>query len=80
VYGDVAGLQGSDPRRPGARTHPALGRRLRSLLHPGRRPPPRLNPILVRLAVAALTVLLLGTSTRSSKVLGSTLFISSSRR
>ena len=61
VYGDVAGLQGSTPRRPAARTHSALGRRLRSVLHRGRRPPPRLNPILVRLAVAALTVLLLGT-------------------
>jgi voltage-gated potassium channel Kch len=61
VYGDVAGLQGSTPRRPATRHHPVLGRRLRSLLHPGRRPPPRLNPILVRLAVAALTVLLLGT-------------------
>jgi Trk K+ transport system NAD-binding subunit len=61
VYGDVAGLQGSARRRPGARSHPALGRRLRSLWHPGRRPPPRLNPILVRLALAALTVLLLGT-------------------
>jgi Trk K+ transport system NAD-binding subunit len=61
VYGDVAGLQGSTPRRPAARTPSALGRRLRSVLHRGRRPPPRLNPILVRLAVAALTVLLLGT-------------------
>jgi Trk K+ transport system NAD-binding subunit len=61
VYGDVASLQSSTPRRPTARSRPALGRRLRSLLHPGRRPPPRLNPILVRLALAALTVLLLGT-------------------
>jgi Trk K+ transport system NAD-binding subunit len=61
VYGDVASLQSSTPRRPAARSHPALGRRLRSMLHRGRRPPPRLNPILVRLALAALTVLLLGT-------------------
>ena len=61
VYGDVASLQSSIPRRPAARSHPALGRRLRSMLHRGRRPPPRLNPILVRLALAALTVLLLGT-------------------
>jgi Trk K+ transport system NAD-binding subunit len=61
VYGDVAGLQNSTPRRPAAWRHPALGRRLRSLLHRGRRQPPRLNPILVRLALAALIVLLLGT-------------------
>jgi Trk K+ transport system NAD-binding subunit len=61
VYGDVAGLQSSTPRRPAARSHPALGRRLRSLLHPGRRQPPRLNPILARLALAALVVFLLGT-------------------
>jgi Trk K+ transport system NAD-binding subunit len=61
VYGDVAGLQSSVPRRPAARSHPVLGRRLRSMLHRGRRPPPRLNPILVRIALAALIVLLLGT-------------------
>jgi len=61
VYGDVAGLQGSAARRPAARTHPALGRRLRSLLHRSRRHPPRLNPILVRLALAALVAFLLGT-------------------
>jgi Trk K+ transport system NAD-binding subunit len=61
VYGDVAGLQSSVPRRPAARSHPVLGRRLRLMLHRGRRPPPRLNPILVRLALAALIVLLLGT-------------------
>jgi Trk K+ transport system NAD-binding subunit len=61
VYGDVAGLQGSTPRRPALRSHLALGRRLRSLLHRGRRQPPRLNPILVRLALAAFVVFLLGT-------------------
>ena len=61
VYGDVALLQGSTPRPPALRSHPALGRRLRSLLHRGRRQPPRLNPILVRLALAALVVFLLGT-------------------
>src|SRR5215470_2753812 len=61
VYGDVAGLQGSAPRRSATRSHQALGRRLRSLLHRGRRHPPRLNPILVRLALAALVVFLLGT-------------------
>jgi len=61
VYGNVAGLQGSAPRRPAARSHRALGLRLRSLLRPGRRQPPRLNPILVRLALAALVAFLLGT-------------------
>jgi len=61
VYGDVAGLQSSAPRRPATRGHLALGKRLRSLLHRGRRQPPRLNPILVRLALAALIVLVLGT-------------------
>ena len=61
VYGDVAGLQSSAPRRPATRGHPALGRRLSSLLHRGRRQSPRLNPILVRLALAALIVLVLGT-------------------
>jgi hypothetical protein len=38
-----------------------LGRRLRSLLRRGRRQPPRLNPILARLAVATVVVFLLGT-------------------
>src|SRR6516164_1167208 len=61
VYGDVAGLQGSTPRRSATRSHPALGRRLRSLLYRSRHQPPRLNPILVRLALAALVVFLLGT-------------------
>jgi Trk K+ transport system NAD-binding subunit len=61
VYGDVAGLQGSTPRRSATRSHPALGRRLRSLLYRSRRQPPRLNPILVRLALAALVVFILGT-------------------
>ena len=61
LYGDVAGLQSSAPRRPATRGHLALGKRLRSLLHRGRRQPPRLNPILVRLALAALIVLVLGT-------------------
>jgi Trk K+ transport system NAD-binding subunit len=61
VYGDVRGLQSSAAHRPATRTHQALSRRLRSLLHRGRRHPPRLNPILVRLALAALVVFLLGT-------------------
>src|SRR5215831_6657510 len=61
VYGDIAQLQGSAPRPLVTRGHPALGRRLRALLHPARRQPPRLNPILARLAVAALVVFLVGT-------------------
>jgi len=60
VYGDVTRLQGSAARGLAARRHPAVGRRLRSLFHHGRRHPPRLNPILVRLALTALVVLLLG--------------------
>ena len=59
VYGDLAGLQSSAPRRA-ARRHPALGGRLRALWHRGRGHPPRLNPILVRLAAAALVVLVVG--------------------
>jgi hypothetical protein len=61
VYGNVTGLQGSAPSRPVARTRPLLGRRLRSRLRRGRRQPPRLNPILARLAVATVVVFLLGT-------------------
>jgi Trk K+ transport system NAD-binding subunit len=61
VYGNVAKLQSGAQRRPAVRTHPALGRRLGSLLHRGRHYPPRLNPILVRLALAASVVFLLGT-------------------
>jgi voltage-gated potassium channel Kch len=38
-----------------------LSRRLRSLRHRGRHHPPRLNPILVRLALTALFVFLVGT-------------------
>jgi voltage-gated potassium channel Kch len=60
VYGDVATLQGSAPRRATRRRHPALGQRLRSLLHRGRGHPPRLNPILLRLAAAALAVFVVG--------------------
>ena len=61
LYGDLAGLQASAARPPDVRAHPVLGRRLRSLLRPATRQPPRLNPILARLAAAALVVLLLGT-------------------
>ena len=60
VYGDIRGLQGGAPRRPTERSHQVLSHRLRSLLHRGRHHPPRFNPILVRLALAALTVFLLG--------------------
>ena len=61
VYGDVGRLQGSAPRRPTARTRQVLSRRLRSLWHRGRHHPPQLNPILVRLALTALFVFLVGT-------------------
>jgi Trk K+ transport system NAD-binding subunit len=60
VYGDVAKLESIAPRRPLTRPPFEVTRRLRSLWHRGRRQPPRLNPILARLAVAALVVLLLG--------------------
>lgn len=61
VYGEIARLQGSAPRRAIAQRHPAIYRRVWSLLHRGHRQPPRLNPILARLAVAALLVFLAGT-------------------
>ena len=61
VYGDIARLQSSAPRRSVERRRPAIGRRLRSVLRRGRHQPPRLNPILARLAVAALAVFILGT-------------------
>jgi len=56
VYGDIARLQGSAPRRPVAAPRPEIGRRLRSVMRRGRHQPPRLNPILARLAVATLAV------------------------
>ena len=54
-------LQGTAPLRSAARAKPEIGRRLRSLLR--RRPhrPPRLNPILARLAWVTLIVFLAGT-------------------
>ena len=60
VYGEIATLQGTAPFRS-ARMKPEIGRRLWSLLR--RRPhrPPRLNPILARLALVTLIVLLTGT-------------------
>src|SRR6202035_6109002 len=61
VYGEIATLQGTAPVRSVARIKPEIGRRLCSLLR--RRPhrPPRLNPILARLAWVTLIVLLTGT-------------------
>ena len=56
VYGDIARLQGSAPRRPVAAPRPEIGRRLRSVMRRGRHQPPRLNPILARLAVATVAV------------------------
>ncbi len=54
-------LQGTAPLRSAARAKPEIGRRLWSLLHRRRHRPPRLNPILARLAWVTLTVLLTGT-------------------
>jgi voltage-gated potassium channel Kch len=62
VYGEVARLQGSTPRKSGARARLEIARRIRLLLHRRRDHPPRLNPILARLALATLAVFLFGTS------------------
>ena len=61
VYGEIATLQGTAPLPSAARMNPEIGRRLRSLLHRRRHHPPRLNPILARLAWVTLVVLLSGT-------------------
>jgi Trk K+ transport system NAD-binding subunit len=61
VYGEIATLQGTAPLPSAARMNPEIGRRLRSLLHHRRHHPPRLNPILARLAWVTLVVLLSGT-------------------
>jgi Trk K+ transport system NAD-binding subunit len=61
VYGEIGKLQGSASRRTVARARPAIGGRLWSVLRRGRHHPPRLNPILARLAVATLCVFLVGT-------------------
>ena len=61
VYGAISRLESSAARPPVVRTRRGLGRRLRTLWDPSRRQPPRLNPILVRLAAAALVIFLLGT-------------------
>jgi voltage-gated potassium channel Kch len=61
VYGEVARLRGSASRRPVAMLRPEIGPRLRSLMRRGRHQPPRLNPILARLAVATLCVSVIAT-------------------
>jgi Trk K+ transport system NAD-binding subunit len=61
VYGEIAKLQGSAFRRSAARARPAIGRRLWSVVSWDRQHPPRLNPILARLAVATLAVFVVGT-------------------
>ncbi|HKM69743.1 MAG TPA: NAD-binding protein [Stellaceae bacterium] len=60
VYGDITRLESTAPLPPVVSARLPLGLRLRSLLHPAGRQPPRLNPILARLAAAALVVFLLG--------------------
>src|SRR5207302_566007 len=52
VYGEILTLQGTAPLRSVARRRPEIGRRLMSLLRRRRDHPPRLNPILARLAAA----------------------------
>jgi voltage-gated potassium channel Kch len=61
VYGQIATLQGTAPLPSATRMKLEIGRRLQSLLHRRRHHPPRLNPILARLAWATLIVLLSGT-------------------
>jgi hypothetical protein len=56
VYGAIARPDSSAARPRVVRTRPALGHRLRSHWHPSRRQPPRLNPILARLAAVALVI------------------------
>jgi voltage-gated potassium channel Kch len=60
VYGDLSKLQRSAPSTPVARTRATMGRRLRSLRRGQRPRSPRLNPILVRLALAAFAVFAAG--------------------
>jgi Trk K+ transport system NAD-binding subunit len=61
VYGEITELQDSTPPRSVAGSRRRIGHALWSLLSRRRRHPPRLNPILTRLAVATLCVLLVGT-------------------
>jgi len=60
IYGDVAELEGASPCLPLGRARPAIRRNLRALLHRRRNQPPRLDPILARLALGALIVFLAG--------------------
>jgi voltage-gated potassium channel Kch len=61
VYGEIAALQDTAPIRSVAQAKPEIGSRLWSLLRQRPHRPPRLNPILARLAWVTLTVLLTGT-------------------
>ena len=61
VYGEIAALQGTAPIRSVAQAKPEIGSRVWSLLRQRSHRPPRLNPILARLAWVTLTVLLIGT-------------------
>jgi voltage-gated potassium channel Kch len=62
VFGEIVKLQDSSRRKSDARLRPEISRRLWSLLHRRGDRPPRLNPILVRLALATLAALFLGIS------------------
>jgi voltage-gated potassium channel Kch len=62
VYGEIANLQDSAPRPFQARVRPEIGRRLCSILRRRRDHPPRLNPILARLALATLATFVVGIS------------------
>ncbi|MBV9815016.1 MAG: NAD-binding protein, partial [Alphaproteobacteria bacterium] len=61
VYGEIATLQVTAPVRPAIQPKLEIGRRLRSRMRRRRDHPPRLNPILARLAIATLAVFLGGT-------------------
>jgi Trk K+ transport system NAD-binding subunit len=61
VYGEITTLQATAAIQSSARTRPEIGRRLTAVLRRRRDHPPRLNPILARLAVATLAVFLAGT-------------------
>jgi voltage-gated potassium channel Kch len=60
LYAEIVTLQGSAPSRLVAQGIPEIGRTLRSLLNRRRNHPPRLNPILARLAVATVAVFAVG--------------------
>ncbi len=60
VYGDLGKLQRSAPSTPVLRSRATIGQRLRQFRRGDRPRAPRLNPILVRLALAAFAVLAVG--------------------